>query len=263
MATTNQDILNVSRLNAFKAMAPYLYPFLNKGLESDTGEFKFVDLKNLALSNTQLAGLELLTDCEYLDLTANPALRQAANISNLTKLKYFKAGTTSAIVPPVSQVIADVTNWTQLEYFFNYMGDDITGDFSHFTTLKEVTWTVPLANSQKPNGLVLPILGSNKSMGSYTLQSIGSTGSRTFDLTKIGTISDMLLLRTVSITNFTSTTATVDNILLQLRIGKQAGSALTSVNLTGAFMGIPTGGNSNSDRLTLVGLGVTVIVRTV
>lgn len=60
----------------------------------------------------------------------------------------------------------------------------------------------------------------------------------------------------------TSGTGGIDAILAAANVGRTTYGKLTSINLSGINMGIPTGGNANSDVVALRAAGVTVTIRT-
>lgn len=60
----------------------------------------------------------------------------------------------------------------------------------------------------------------------------------------------------------TSGTGGIDAILAAANAGRSTYGKLASINLSGEYMGIPTGGNANTDVVALRSAGVTVTIRT-
>lgn len=258
-----QDLIRVNRLGSYRAqISNFLWPYFapKKDGEADF-QNKVLDFSantgvGEALGNSDIKGLEYFTECEYLNLIGNNNLNRGANISTLIKLKYFR--TSNNLTGSISQVMADVSEWEQLEEIYWYRGWGVYGDFSHFTTLKKVTYFWFLRAQDQPPQFVPPIIANNHNLRDLFIQA----DAIPLELSTIGDISVNMALKTLQLINFASTTATVNEILSRARALKQAGGQLVTLNLSGANMGIPTGGNSNTDKVALQGLGVTVTVRT-
>jgi hypothetical protein len=66
----------------------------------------------------------------------------------------------------------------------------------------------------------------------------------------------------LDLSNCSIPTIEIDKYLYWARLAKEDGSPLTTLNLAGSSMGIPTGGAANTNYTTLQSLGVTVSIRT-
>jgi hypothetical protein len=237
----------------YSAIYKNVAPVADVDLISYSGD---IDLRSQSLLNTDVPNIIYLRKVSGLLLSGNAALTTLLDISGYSNLKriYCDSTPNSSTKSPL---YGDITG-LPLENFEVNIGQGFTGNMSTLTTLK----TTFVAHAYMISTLIPPIPGLNKLLTSWDWHS-SAGGNVTFQTTaSIGTISDILGLKTFIMSNCECPTAVVNYILTQLRTGKAAGSALTTVTLTGASMGIPTGAASNADYLALVAAGVTVSIRT-
>jgi len=81
-------------------------------------------------------------------------------------------------------------------------------------------------------------------------------------LTDIGDLSGLVSLTYLNLYNNNFTTAKVDKVLADMHSAYDATGVISSINLSGANMGIPTDGASNADYVYLTNAGVSVTIRT-
>jgi len=81
-------------------------------------------------------------------------------------------------------------------------------------------------------------------------------------LTDVGDLSGLTALTSLYLYNNNFATAQVDKVLADMHTAYDATGKIATIDLSGATMGIPTGGVNNADYVYLTNAGVSVTIRT-
>jgi len=189
-----------------------------------------------------LNGLDLLKALTYLNLASNQ-LTDVGNLSGLTALTHLYLDNNQLTN------IGDLSGLTALTYLYLY-NNQLT-DVGNLSGLTALTY-LHLASNQ------LTDVGNLSGLTALTYLNLYNN-----QLTDIGDLSGLTALTTLYLNNNNFATAQVDKVLADMHTAYDATVKIATINLSGANMGIPTGGVNNADYVYLTNAGVSVTIRTV
>jgi len=145
--------------------------------------------------------------------------------------------------------VGDLSGLTALTYLYlsnNQLTD--VGDLSGLTALTYLN----LYNNQ------LTDIGDLSGLTALTILSLYNN-----QLTDVGDLSGLTALTILYLYGNNFATAQVDKVLADMHTAYDATGVIATIDLSGATMGIPTGGVNNADYVYLTNAGVSVTIRTV
>lgn len=227
----NLALIKQSLSSVIQSKLPTLGSDLFSLSELKSFPFIFDTSANTALVDADLVGIFIFDNLQQLILSSSASLTRAG---------------------------LDVSRFQNLKVLKNMSGLDskIRGDLSGLTKLVSLLLTIDVSTSYPL--ITPPVLSNNTNLEDVRISSLAGFN---WPVSSVGNLQNLTKLKSFQLVNCsTIDQATINNILSSLKTGKQNGSPLTSINMTGSRA--PTGGSANADYLALVAAGVTVTLGT-